>query len=136
MYPIVQVSRQTQFSPAAHPDCPGTVIEEIAFHELDGILNLALTFRIRTPAEVYFHPAVLTELLKFVGVDDIAAVLADTDDAVLVEYHLSRHTSPVAETVMAGRDRSTAVKGLLWHWAYLYLEWESRNAATYTVLSA
>ena len=79
-----------------------TVIEEITLNEFDGVFDFALAFRICTPAEVDLHPAVLTELLKFVDVDDIAAVLADTDDAVLVKHYLSGHTAPVAETVMAG----------------------------------
>ena len=79
-----------------------TVIEEITLNEFDGVFDFALAFRICTPAEVDLHPAVLTELLKFVDVDDIAAVLADTDDAVLDKHYLSGHTAPVAETVMAG----------------------------------
>lgn len=79
-----------------------TVIEEITLNEFHGVFNLALAFGICSPAEVNFHPAVLAELLEFVGIDNAAAVFTDTDDTVLVEYHFPGHTAPVAETVMAG----------------------------------
>ena len=62
------------------------VIEKIALNEFDGVFNLALAFRVGPSTEVNLHLAVLAKLLKFAGVDDVAAVLADADNAVIENF--------------------------------------------------
>jgi site-specific DNA recombinase len=78
-----------------------TVTEEIALYIFYGVFNLAFALRIGTTAQVNRNTSFLAELLKFVGVDDIAGVFTHAEDAVLVKNHFLRHTTKIPETVMA-----------------------------------
>jgi hypothetical protein len=70
----------------------------------DDILDLALRLRIGAAAQIYPEPAFLTEFFELCCVDDIAVILGNTDDTVLIEYKLTGHASDIFEALPQRRD--------------------------------
>ncbi|MBQ5523740.1 MAG: hypothetical protein IIT86_13245, partial [Oscillospiraceae bacterium] len=73
------------------------ILDKAVLDVSDNILDLAFGLRIGASAHIYPEPALLTEFFKLRCVDDIAVVLRNADDTVLVEYKLLWHTADVFE---------------------------------------
>ncbi len=66
-----------------------------ALNKLDDIFNLALGLRIKAPTGGRLQMLSLFEGLEFLGVDNVAGVLTDHNDSILIKHNLFRLTAKV-----------------------------------------
>ncbi len=87
------------------------VLAEVVLDELHDLFDLPLGLRIALPAQIDAESARLMITGEGGGEDEIASVLADGQERVLVVYHLRGHATEIPEGIFVALDHVRRPEG-------------------------